>query len=142
MIGAIIARQAVKSGFIALNHQDIDKFMKSWAQESVWIYPGTLSVSGTFTGKDAVQAWFENFCRHFTKFEFDVRCICVANIFAFGGNNIIAAEWKLNLTNNVGKNYKNEGVTVLTIKNAKVIMGRDYLDNSGTEEFRSLWGEG
>jgi ketosteroid isomerase-like protein len=141
MIGTIIARQAVKTGFVALNNQDIKKFMKSWAEDSCWIYPGNLLVSGTFTGKGAVQAWFENFCKHFTKFTFDVRCICAANIFAFGGNNIIVAEWKLHLTNNVGENYENEGVTVLTIKNAKVVMGRDYLDNSGTAEFRRLGGE-
>lgn len=30
MIGAIIARQAVKSGFDALNESNLDKFMKAW----------------------------------------------------------------------------------------------------------------
>ncbi len=105
------------------------------------MYPGTLSVSGTFTGKAAVQGWFENFCRHFTKFTFHTRCINTANIFAMTGNNIMMAEWKLTLVNFQGKSYENEGVTVMTIKNSKVVLGRDYLDNSGTAEFRSLWGE-
>ncbi|XZF13893.1 nuclear transport factor 2 family protein [Chitinophagaceae bacterium MMS25-I14] len=141
MIGAIIARLAVKKGFEALNRQDITAFMKSWGEEAQWMYPGNLTVSGTFTGRDKVQAWFDNFCHHFPHFTFNVRCICTDNIFALGGNNIIAAEWTLDLTNKDGVQYKNEGTTVLTIKNAKVVMGRDYLDNSGSPEFAKVWGE-
>ena len=61
MIGAIIARKAVKSGFDALNERNIDKFMKAWAGDCEWVYPGNISVSGTFKGKDNVRKWFQHF---------------------------------------------------------------------------------
>ena len=54
MIGAIIARQAVKSGFDALNERNLDKFMKVWADNCIWIYPGKVTAGGRFVGKDEV----------------------------------------------------------------------------------------
>jgi len=61
MIGAIIARQAVKTGFDALNERDLDKFMKAWADNCIWIYPGKVTAGGRFVGKDEVRKWFEKF---------------------------------------------------------------------------------
>ena len=70
MIGAIIARQAVKSGFDALNERDIGKFMKAWGDHCIWIYPGNVSAGGRYIGKDEVQKWFENFQDQFPQMKF------------------------------------------------------------------------
>jgi ketosteroid isomerase-like protein len=78
MIGAILAKQAVNSGFAALNQQDLAGFMKGWADDGAFIFPGALSVSGKFVGKPAVQGWFEKFLHQFPKTQFTVRNIFVA----------------------------------------------------------------
>lgn len=141
MIGAIIAKQSVSSAFAALNRRDLASFMKTWSKDATWVYPGDLSVSGKFVGKSAVQGWFEKFMQQYPKIQFTVNNICVANIFALGGNNAMAAQWDLALTNRQGAGFQNSGVTVLTIKNAQVVLGRDYLQQSGGEDFRRIWGE-
>ena len=115
MIGAIIARHAVKSGFDALNNSNLDKFMNAWAEESVWIYPGNLSVSGKFVGKDQVRKWFKHFLEQFPHRKFTVKHFGVGSIFALSGNNVVSAHWDLELTNIAGTNYQYSGVTILTI---------------------------
>lgn len=141
MIGAIVARNAVKSGFDALNDRNLDKFMKAWADQSVWIYPGNLSVSGKFVGKDEVRKWFEHFQEQFPQRKFTLKHLGVGNIFAMGGNNVVSAYWELELTNNTGLKSQNSGVTLLTIKGSKVVQGEDFLSRNSGEEFTKMWGE-
>lgn len=141
MIGAIIARQAVKSGFIALNDRNLDKFMEAWAEESVWIYPGNLSVSGKYVGKDKVKKWFEHFQTQFPLISFKINHLGVGSIFAFNGNNVVSAQWDLELTNKDGFKNQNSGVTVLRIKGGKVVQGEDFLFKNSGEDFVKMWGE-
>lgn len=141
MIGAIIARKSVKSGFDALNDRNIDKFMKAWADHSIWIYPGNLSVSGKFIGKDNVRKWFEHFEEQFPQMKFTLKHLGVGSILALGGNNVITAYWDLELTNKTGMKSQNSGVTLLTIKGAKVVQGEDFLSRSSGEDFSKMWGE-
>ena len=141
MIGTLIARMAVKGGFDAMNNRDLKKFMKAMGEECVWIYPGNLSVSGTFTGKENVAKWFQHFQDQFPTRKFTVTHLGMGNIFDFIGNNVVSAKWELELVNKEGQSFKNYGVTVLTIKGGKVIKGEDFLKTSGGEDFKKLWGE-
>ena len=141
MIGALIARQAVKSGFDALNDRDLDKFLKAWSEQSIWIYPGSLSVSGKHVGKANVKKWFAHFQEQFPQIRFNLKHLGVGSIFAFGGNNIISAHWDLALTNKTGIEYQYNGVTVLVIKGGKVVQGEDFLFKSSGEDFSKMWGE-
>jgi ketosteroid isomerase-like protein len=141
MIGAIIAKQAVRSGFNALNERDLDKFMKAWAEQSAWIYPGDLSVSGKHVGKDAVRIWFEHFMEQFTKCKFNLLHLGVDNIFALNGNNTVLAYWELELTNKAGLAFQNRGITLLNIKGSKVVKGEDFLFKNSGADFNSIWGE-
>ena len=141
MVGAIIARNAVKSGFEALNNRDLEKFIKAWANQSVWIYPGNLSVSGKFVDKENVRKWFEHFQEQFPQRKFTLKHIGVGNIFALGGNNVVSAYWELELTNKTGLKSQNSGVTLLTIKGSKVVQGEDFLSRNSGEEFTNMWGE-
>ena len=50
MIGALIARRKASEGFEALNRRDLEVFLKDWADDATFIYPGDVSgVSGTHT---------------------------------------------------------------------------------------------
>ncbi len=139
MIGAIMAKKAIAGAFEALNQHDLAKFMSAWRDDGVFIYPGEISESGTFEGKDAVEHWFRNFFDKYPKIQFDIQDICVRNIFALTGTNTVSVHWNIQLTNRDGRVGKNSGVTVINIKGGKVFLVRDFIFDLG-ENFKLNWG--
>jgi ketosteroid isomerase-like protein len=55
MIGAMIAKQKIFSGFDALNNRDLEAFLAAWRDDCTFIYPGDLPVSGKIEGKQAIE---------------------------------------------------------------------------------------
>jgi ketosteroid isomerase-like protein len=113
--------------------------MSAWRDDGVFIYPGEISMSGTFEGKNAVEGWFRKFFEQYPKIQFDVHDICVRNIGALTGTNVIAAHWTLHLTNRTGREGQNSGVTVITAEGGKVRLVKDFIFDLG-ENFRLNWG--
>jgi len=138
MIGALIAKKSIAQAFEAMNRHDLSKFMSSWRNDGVFIYPGEISESGTFQGKNAVENWFRNFFEQFPKIQFNIQDICVRNIFAFTGTNVVAVHWNIQLTNREGREGKNSGVTVISIKGGKVFQVKDFIFDLG-ENFKLNW---
>jgi ketosteroid isomerase-like protein len=138
MIGALVARKAVAGAFEAMNRHDLPKFMSAWRDDGVFIYPGEISASGTFRGKSAVEGWFRKFFEQFPRIHFDVQDICVRNIFALTGTNVVAVHWNIHLTNREGRVGENSGVTVVTIKGGKVSLVKDFIFDLG-ENFKLNW---
>ena len=139
MIGALIARKAIAGSFETLNRHDLTKFMSAWRDDGVFVYPGEIPASGTYSGKNAVEGWFRNFFEQFPRITFEVQDICVRNIFAIGGNNVVAVHWNIQLTNRNGRVGQNSGVTVISITGGKVVMAKDYIFDLG-ENFKLNWG--
>lgn len=139
MIGAIIARKAIADAFEALNNHDLEKFMSAWSDEATFVYPGEIPQSGTFKGRNAVEGWVKGFFEQFPEIRFVVKDIGVKNIFALGGNNVISAHWDIYLTNRTGREGKNAGVTVITVKGGKVTGAIDYIFDLG-DNFKMNWG--
>lgn len=138
MIGAILARKAVASAFAALNRHDLPAFMSGWQGNGAFIYPGDIPKSGVAKGKIAVEKWFGNFFEQFPEIHFEVRDICVRNIFSFSGNNVVAVHWDLLLKNRSGRAGQNSGVTVITIRKGKVSEVKDFIFDLG-DNFRLNW---
>ena len=139
MIGAIVAKKALAGAFEALNHHDLFKFMSAWRNDGVFIYPGEIPESGTFRGRDAVEGWFRGFFDQFPSIRFDIKDICVRNIFDLTGSNVVAVHWDLQLTNRQGRVGQNSGVTVVTIQGGKVVLAKDFIFDLG-ENFKLNWG--
>ena len=139
MIGAIIAKKSIAACFEAMNRQDLDKFMSHWREDSVFIYPGEIPESGTYEGKDAIQGWFRNFFDKHQKIHFDLKNICVKNIFDLTGTNVIAVHWNIYLTNRDGREGQNSGVTVINIEGGKAFLVKDFIFDLG-ENFKLNWG--
>jgi len=112
--------------------------MSAWQDDGVFIYPGEITASGTFQGKSAVESWFRNFFDQFPKIQFDIQDICVRNICAFTGNNVVAVHWNIQLTNRDGREGQNSGVTVISIKGGKVFLVKDFIFDLG-ENFKLNW---
>jgi ketosteroid isomerase-like protein len=138
MIGAVVAKKAIANAFDALNRHDLVKFMSAWRDDGVFIYPGEISASGTFQGKSAVEGWFRKFFEQFPKIQFDVQAICVRNIFALGGTNVVAVHWNVHLTNREGRVGQNSGVSVISIGGGKVVHVKDFIFDLG-ENFKLNW---
>jgi len=139
MLGAIIAKAAVRKAFRALSSHDLAGFMSAWSDDGVFIYPGEIWSSGTFKGKPAVEGWFRKFFEQFPKIRFDVQHTCADNIFAMGGTNVIAAHWNIYITNRKGRVGQNSGISLITLKDGKVIQVQDFIFGLG-ENFRLNWG--
>ena len=138
MIGAIIARKAADKAFRALSNHDLAGFMSAWRDDGVLIYPGEMWASGTFNGKPAVEEWCRKFFEQYPKIQFGVQQICVKNIFAMSGTNVIAVHWNINLTNRNDRIGQNSGVSVISLKGGKVIQVKDFVFDLG-ENFRLNW---
>lgn len=139
MIGTLIARKALPSAFEALNQHDLPRFMAAWRDDGVFIYPGDIAESGTFTGKAAVEWWFRRFFEQFPRIQFNVADICVKNICDLAGTNTVAVHWNIHLTNRSGRQGENSGVTVVTVERGKVVHVKDYIFDLG-DNFRRNWG--
>jgi ketosteroid isomerase-like protein len=141
MVGALIAKQAIRSGFDALNKGDLEKFLKAWSENAIWIYPGKVKAGGQFVGKAEVKRWFEEFIKQFPQMKFILKNVGVDNIFDMVGNNTIFAQWDLELTNKDGLKSTNSGVTVLKIKGSKVIHGEDFMTTIDGDDYKRAWGD-
>ncbi len=138
MIGAIIARKAAGKAFKALSNHDLTGFISAWSDDGVLIYPGEIWASGTFTGKAAVEEWCRKFFEQYPKIRFDVQQICIDNIFAMSGSNVMAVHWNIYLTNRAGRVGQNSGVSVIRLKAGKVIQVKDFVFDL-SENFRLNW---
>lgn len=60
VIGTLIVKRKTAEGFEALNRRDLDIYLKDWAKDAVLVFPGDIpNMSGEFTGKEAIRAWYQ-----------------------------------------------------------------------------------
>ncbi len=140
MIGTLLARNALRGAFDALNHHDLQKFMSSWHNDGGFIYPGDVWASGKFEGKKAVAGWFQRFFEQFPEITFEIQNLGVRNLFDFLGNNTVTVHWLVKLTNRSGRVGQNSGVTVVRIEHGKVHLVQDFIFDLG-DNFRLNWAQ-
>lgn len=138
MIGAIIAQKITARAFQSMNNHDLASFISNFHNDGVFVYPGEIWPSGTFAGKPAVEEWFRKFFAQYPKIQFDILQICVKNIFAMGGTNVVTVHWNLDLTNREGRVGKNSGVNVITLRAGKIIHDKTFVFDMG-ENYRLNW---
>jgi hypothetical protein len=140
MIGAIVAKKKAFSGFDALNRHDLDTFMSTWAEDGIYIFPGSLSISGETKGKEAIRELFQKFLDKFPLINFTIKNIYIQNIFALGSTNVIAVEWDVKYKNQDGEELENSGVTIIHVEKGKAVLVHEYIYDVELE--KRAWGEG
>ena len=140
MIGTWIAKRKTPAVFEALNKRDVEIFLKNTnpADDAKFVYPGDISASGTFVGKEAIRDWFERFFEQFPVIHFSVQQVTVANLFDMVGNNVVVTRWEVDVKNRHGIEGHISGVTVVTLRGGKVIHMQDFIFDTG-EKFLTLW---
>ena len=140
MIGALIAKSKVTSSYDLLNSRDITSFLANWHDESTFVYPGSISASGEFKGKKAIEEWFQKLMDQFPTFKITPKNVCVKNVFDLVGTNVVTVEWVEENINKGGNKVQVSGVTVITLKFGKATYAKDYIFATD-EELRKAWGE-
>lgn len=138
LIGAFIAKRKVAAAFEALNRRDVAAFIADWRDDCTFTYPGDIFASGTAAGRDAVLQWFRVFLDQFPTVRFTVKDLCVRNLFDLTGTTVVAAHWDLVLVNRQGREIRNSGVTIITVRFGKAVSVTDYLFDTG-KNFRAAW---
>ena len=138
-VGPIIAKQKVREGFEYLNQRDIPKFLSLWDDGAIFIYPGNVRASGTMSGKQEVQKWFQHLMDEGPSVHFSIIRICVEDMADLTGANVIAVEWENTVTNRMGKSFLVHGVSVIKTKSGKITHVRDYI--SDAEKLSEVWDE-
>lgn len=126
MIGALILKTVMGSGTNVMNERNVDAILKHWRDDAVMIYPGNTVVSGRTEGKPALREFFSQFMEQFPQMDFRIDDTYIRNMFALGLSNTIASEFSVTYTNKHGEQFENCGVTVITLKHAKVAKIQDY----------------
>ena len=140
MIGALIAKSKVTSSYDLLNSRDIKNFLANWHDDATWIYPGNVSASGEFRGKQAIEDWFQRMLDQFTSIKITPKNVCVKNILDFVGTNVVTVEWDEENITKDGNKVQFNGVTVITLSFGKATHAIDYIFNT-EEEIKNAWGE-
>jgi uncharacterized protein (TIGR02246 family) len=139
MIGAIVAKKQTAKAFQAMNNHDLPGIMSMFRDDAVFIYPGEIWASGTNTGKASIEEWFRKFFAQYPKIRFDIQQICVENIFAMGGTNVVTVHWNLYLTNQSGRVGENSGINVITLRAGKIIHDKTFVFDMA-ENYKLNWG--
>ena len=127
MIGSVITKRVIRKGYRSLNRRRIEPFMRGWAEDAVFVFPGKVSVSGEKRGRPAIREFFERVLVQFPELEFRIRSLCLQNAFDFVGTNTVAVEWDLEVVNRVGRRCRYSGVTMLHLRLGNVVLGYDYI---------------
>jgi ketosteroid isomerase-like protein len=139
MIGAMITKALVRKSFGDFNQRNLDKFMEKWAEDAAIIYSNNLSFGGEKKGKAAIKEWYRKDWEQFPKERFDVKNVCVENMLALGGTNVVTVEWAVEGENRNQEKFTNSGVSIIHLVAGKVALMRVYIFD--IEVANRVWGD-
>jgi ketosteroid isomerase-like protein len=73
MIGAILTKKLSGASYDAFNRRDLKGVMANWAEDAVYTFPGSISISGETKGKKAIEAVQAKMMEHYPKMVFTVK---------------------------------------------------------------------
>jgi hypothetical protein len=112
-------------GFVEdLSHGNLDNVTAAFADDVTWWLPGSLPVSGTYTGKKEVLEGF--FGKALPYFEPNSMSIHVQS--AIAEDNAVAVEWIAKGKSAKGKTYENYYHVRFDLKDKKIQAVREYVD--------------
>jgi ketosteroid isomerase-like protein len=133
MLERLVARN-----FRALDRKDLRTFMRGWADDAVFEFPGHSAISGRFVGKSAIEAWWRRWFARMQAVHFAVKRVGLANPFTLSIVNTVFVEWTADVTTKDGLSAHAEAVSVMCIRRGKVWLARDYFLDPAVED--QVWG--
>ena len=135
MLGALIAKSKVRTGFDSMARGDLETFLTVFSEDAVVIYP----TKGTMKGKEAIRGFYRHFIQTFPKVDPVVLNVGVENIFDLVGTNVISTHFEISTTNRKGITFKQEGMQLIKIKRGKLTLLHYFFFD--TENLQHAWRE-
>jgi uncharacterized protein (TIGR02246 family) len=118
MIGALVAKSRVRSGFAAIMRGDLDEFVSIFTEDGVVNYP----TKGDIRGRAAIREFYAHFLQVFPKVDAVVRDVGVQNLFDLVGTNVVFTHFSVSTTNRHGVTYTQEGMQLIRITRGKLTL--------------------
>ncbi len=140
MIASMMAKRAVKSGWAMMSedHIDTDALLKQWADDAVFDTPSDIGVGQTIKGKKAIADWFNKWEQEFPKRQLIPKNVCLNGTCLPSPNLITMVQWTCIETDKQGREYKYDGVSVMHMKNMKVVRVTEHISFTGLAPIASL----
>ncbi len=127
MLGALVAKRAVRRAFGILNNRDADGAVAGLADDAVMEYPGTSALSGVYEGKEAIHKRMTDWFNQKQHVAFTLHNVAVDRVAAMGPSNSVIVEWTLETDTVAGEPLAMDGITVFEVKRGKVARIKDYV---------------
>ncbi len=139
MIASWIAKRMVRSDFAKMNEDDydVDAVVAGLADDAIWDNSSELGVGGTIKGKKAIADWFGRWKEEFPKRKFEVKNICFS-AWPMMPTNVTTVQWSLVQTDKQGREFEYDGVSVVHMKNMKIVRLTDYISFMGLPQLSTL----
>jgi len=140
MIASWMAKRMVRSGWDLMSQDDYDvnALMAGWAEDAVWDGTSELSVGETLTGKKAITEWFQRWKKEFPKRKLVAKNVCMRGTCLPSPTNVMMVEWTCWELDKQGKEFQYDGVTVVHIKNMKIVHASEYISFKGLPQLSTL----
>lgn len=106
------ARSVVEKMFAAFSSGDVEKFVDTVSEETVWIYHGTQIIpKGTYEGKEGARTFISNIIKSTEIINFEPQQYIVED------NNVVVLGQEHQRVKRSGKELKQKWVQVYTVEN-------------------------
>ena len=139
MVGALIFKWMLRNATADVNRRDFKRIVSHYADDAVLVYPGNMSVSGTWKGKQAIEEFFRRYEEQFTQECCVVQETFVKNPLGLGPSNTVAIRFEKTITNKGGEAFRASGMTLLRIRWGKVVENIEYFFD--VDQLQKMWGE-
>lgn len=126
--------------FRPVNRKDLDGWMRAWADDAVFDFPGDSPISGHFEGKAAIEAWWRRWFDRMAQVRFTPVHVAFANPFGFSVANTVFTQLTVDVTTKDGLTAHADLVNVSRVRAGKIVEARDYFFDPSVEE--AVWGRG
>ncbi len=132
MTGNLLTRSDIETTIFTqyekLNRGDLDGFLELWDQDAVFTFPGTNILGGVYRGKAEIQRFFWLLRQVIVGLRFDINQVLVNGEY-------IAMEWEDSGRTIQGEPFNNQGVTIMRLRDGRLVEARDYLDTEKLKAF-------
>ena len=115
------ARTVVENMFEAFSSGDVEKFVATVSDDTVWIYHGTQIIpSGTFEGKEGVRSFFNNILTKTDIINFETQQYIVE------GNTVVVLGKEHQRVKRSGRELKQKWVQIYTVENGLITKMEEF----------------
>jgi len=140
MIVSMMVKRGVRSAFAmsSQDHIDTDALFKQWSDDAVWDGTSELGIGQTIKGKKAIADWFHKWEQEFPKRKLVTKNVCMSGTCLPSPNMVVMADWTCWETDKQGREYKFDGVTVMHMRNMKVVRATEHISFAGLPQLSTL----